>query len=381
MSVMLCLVSRQTLQNLLPILHYRPRRVFFLSTQEEDASRIALEPVVRELGIVCEPPIYVDAYDPLGIAAACMQLRDRLHGERLVVNLTGGTKVMSLATYRIFSQAPCEIIYTDTPNARLLKLHPESRGPEPLRAALDIPMYLRANGHLTTMRPQPAWGAQPQLSAFIGAHMIAVSPFLWSLRRHIGQGEELHARLPLLRSRGKGLGTLRGRPLLGVAEETKRLLALGREAGLIQRSRVTPEFVEFTLTDSAARAYFCGGWLEEYVEAVGRQVGFDQVARGVSLRWPDRPGEEKDELDVVILHRYRLHVLSCKTGAYKDHIYELESLSKRAGGLFASATLVISDERRSISPHLRSRLQELRLRLWAAEDLPTLETSMREAFM
>lgn len=380
MSVMLCLVSRQTLQNLLPILHYRPQRVFFLSTREEDASRIALEQVVRDLGIVCEPPLYVDAYDPTGVAAVCAQLRDRLHGEQLIVNLTGGTKVMSLATYRIFSQASCEIIYTDTPNARLLKLHPESSQPEPLRAALDIPMYLRANGHLTSLRPQPVWGAYPHLSAFIGTQMAAVSPLLWSLRSHLGQGDNLHVRLPFLRQRGKGLGTLRGRPLLSLSEEAKRVLELGKEAGLIQRLRITSEFVELTLTDSAARAYFCGGWLEEYVEGVGRQEGFDHMARGVSLRWPDRPGEEKDELDVVILHRYRLHVLSCKTGAYKDHIYELESLGKRAGGLFASATLVISDERRSVSSHLRSRFQELRLRLWAAEDLPTLAASMREAF-
>lgn len=87
MSVMLCLVGRQTLQNLLPILHYRPQRVFFLSTQEEDVSRIALEPVVRGLGIVCEPPI--------GIAAVCAQLRDRLQELRL--RLWGAEDLPTLA--------------------------------------------------------------------------------------------------------------------------------------------------------------------------------------------------------------------------------------------------------------------------------------------
>jgi hypothetical protein len=376
---MLCLVSRQTLQNLLPILHYRPQRVFFLSTKEEDASRVALDAVLRERGVVCEPPVFVDAYDPTTVAQACAELRDRLHSERLIVNLTGGTKIMSLATYRVFSQVDCEIVYTDTPNARLLVLHPEDRAPEPLRADLDIFTYLRANGHLASTRPRPAWGVHPTLSAFIGQHIMTLSPFLWTWRGRLGQGSELYARLLFVRKQGKGLQSLKGRPLLGMTAEAERLLALGKEAGLIQRSRITPEFVEISLADSPARAYFCGGWLEEYVEGVAREIGFDQVARGVSLCWNEQSAAEKDELDVVVLHRYRLHVLSCKTGAYKEHIYELESLSKRAGGLFASASLVISDERRSVTPALRTRLEELRIRLWTAEDLPHLADQMREA--
>ncbi|HXG22454.1 MAG TPA: DUF1887 family CARF protein [Methylomirabilota bacterium] len=379
--LMLCLVSRQTLQNLLPILHYRPQQVFFLSTKEEDASRGALEPVLRERGITCETLVYVDAYDPAHIAQVCATVRDRFQGEQLIVNLTGGTKVMSLAAYRVFSQTPCKIIYTDTLNSRLLVLHPEGHEPEPLHAKLDILTYLRANGHTVSIRPQVIESSCPTLSAFIGQNIPALSSFLWALRGRIGQGTDLHARLSFLPRQGKGFSSLKGRPLTGLTPETNQLLAQGKELSLIHRFKMLENGVELTLSDSAARAYFCGDWLEEYVEEVARGSRFDQVARGVSLRWRADTNTEKDELDVVILHRYRLHVLSCKTGAYKDHIYELESLSKRAGGLFASATLVISDERRSVAPALRARLDELRVRLWTAEDLPHLMDRMREAFI
>ncbi len=377
---MLCLVSRQTLQNLLPILHYRPQRVFFLSTREEDASRVALEAVLRERGVIYEPPVYVDAYDPSDIARTCAYIRDRLRGEQLLVNLTGGTKVMSLATYRVFAQMDCAIIYTDTPNARLLVLHPEGCAPEPLRADLDIFTYLRANGHLVAFRPLPSWGAHLELSAFIGQHITILGPFLWALRGRLGRGE-LYVRLPFVRKRGKELQSLQGRPLLGMTAEAERLLALAKKAGLVQRSRVTSEFVELSLADVSARTYFCGGWLEEYVESAAQDAHFDEVRRGMSLSWSTHHNTEKDELDVVVLHRYRLHVLSCKTGAYKNHLYEWESLSKRVGGLFASAMLVISDERRSVAPALQTRLDELRIRLWAAEDLPHLTDRMRAAFI
>jgi hypothetical protein len=378
--LLICLVSRQTLQNLLPILHYRPRRVFFLSTKEEDASRVMLETVLRERGIACEAPVYVDAYDPAQIAQTCAAMRERFQEEQLVVNLTGGTKVMSLAAYRIFSQVPCEIVYTDTANSRLLILHPEGRAPEPLRAELDIFTYLRANGHVTSTRPYPTWGEHSNLSAFLGQNIMTLSPFLWALRGRIGQGADLHARLGFMPKQGKGFSSLRGRPLSGLAPETSQLLERGKAVGLIHRFKTLENGVELTLSDSAARAYFCGGWLEDYVEGAARAANFHQVARGVSLSWNTQNNTEKDELDVVVLHRHRLHVLSCKTGAYKDHIYELESLSKRAGGLFASAALVMSDERRSVTPALRTRLTELRIRLWAAEDLPQLTDRMREAF-
>jgi hypothetical protein len=336
---------------------------------------------LRERGVTCEPPVYVDAYDPGNIAQVCADIRDRLRGEQLRINLTGGTKVMSLAAYRIFSQVPCEIVYTDTPNSRLLILHPEGRAPEPLRVELDIFTYLRANGHVASPRPQPAWGRQPALSAFIGRNVVALSPFLWALRGRIGQGNDLHARLSFLPRHGKGFLSLKGRPLIALTPEAKHLLERGKETGLIHRFTTTENGVELTLSDSAARAYFCGGWLEEYVEEVARGAHFDHVERGVSLRWNAQTTTEKDELDIVILHRYRLHVLSCKTGAYKEHLYELESLSQSAGGLFASAALVISDERRSVAPALQARLNELRIRLWAAEDLPHLTDRMREAFV
>ena len=378
---MLCLVSRQTLQNLLPILQYRPQRVLFLSTKEEDASREILEAILRDRDIVCEPPVYLDAYDPAAITQVCAAVRDRLREEPLIVNLTGGTKVMSLATYRVFTQIPCEIVYTDTLNSRLLILHPEGREPQPLRGDLDIFTYLQANGYVASTRPRPLWEKHSTLSAFIGHNIMALSPFLWALRGRIGQGSDLYARLSFLPQQGKGLSSLKGRPLSGLAPEADQLLRYGKEAGLLHRFTTTANSVELTLTDAAARAYCCGGWLEDYVEEVAQSAGFDQVARGVALHWSAHTTTEKDELDVVILHRYRLHVLSCKTGAYKDHIYELESLSKRAGGLFASAALVISDERRSVTPSLRTRLDELRIRLWAAEDLPHLADRMREAFV
>src|ERR687886_3135103 len=72
--VMVCLISRQTMQNLLPILQCQPRRVVFMTTKEEDDSRTHLEAVLRTRQIPFDPPTYVEAYTPASTLQACRRI-------------------------------------------------------------------------------------------------------------------------------------------------------------------------------------------------------------------------------------------------------------------------------------------------------------------
>lgn len=45
--IFVCLISRQTMQHLLPILQYRPQQVVCITTTQEDESRHHLEAVLR----------------------------------------------------------------------------------------------------------------------------------------------------------------------------------------------------------------------------------------------------------------------------------------------------------------------------------------------
>ena len=132
--VMVCLISRQTMQNLLPILQLEPQRVVFISTRQEDQSRLLLEAVLAQRAVKLEEPRFVDAYAPEETREACRKLVEQFGAGRLIANLTGGTKVMSLAAYQVFADAQVACVYTDTPNRRLLYLYPEGRAPEPLRS-------------------------------------------------------------------------------------------------------------------------------------------------------------------------------------------------------------------------------------------------------
>ena len=112
------------MQNLLPILQYRPQQVVCITTREEDNSRKHLETILHAQQIPADTPLYVDAYAPDTTLHACRQLITRYGADRLVANLTGGTKGMSLAAFRAFSAVHVPCIYTDTPHRRILYLHP-----------------------------------------------------------------------------------------------------------------------------------------------------------------------------------------------------------------------------------------------------------------
>jgi hypothetical protein len=67
------------MQNLLPILQAQPQRVVFITTKEEDESRLQLEAVLRGHQIMAASPLYVDAYAPDSTLEACGQIIAR-HG-------------------------------------------------------------------------------------------------------------------------------------------------------------------------------------------------------------------------------------------------------------------------------------------------------------
>jgi hypothetical protein len=107
--ILVCLISRQTMQNLLPILQAQPQRVAFITTKEEDESRLQLEAVLRGHQITAEPPLYVDAYAPNSTLEACRQIIARHGANQLTANITGGTKVMSIAAFQAFRPLTCPV--------------------------------------------------------------------------------------------------------------------------------------------------------------------------------------------------------------------------------------------------------------------------------
>ena len=366
--VMVCLISRQTMQNLLPILQYRPQQVVCLTTREEDESRKHLADILHAQQIALDAPLYVDAYGLDSTIQACREIIARYGADQLIANLTGGTKVMSLAAFRVFAAAQVPCIYTDTPHRRLLFLHPDDREAEMLQTRVDVLTYLRAHGQLASLRGSASRLSMPHLAAFLGEHIAALEPFLSRLRYELREtpGQTRVRVAP------------QGRQRRAVAGE---LLLRAMRAGLLEARQSGPHEAEIVFQDVKARRYLEGEWLEDLVFETVKQGGFDSYATNVALAWQDAPEQEMNEIDVAVVHNLRFFYLSCKTGSdsqqMKHHLFELETLSALAGGLFNSPILVASSPK-AVPPSLQRRMETLGIAYVGPADLPHLAVRLKE---
>lgn len=151
-STLICLIGEQPIPNLLPIRHLRPHCVVLVHTPRT-------APVAQNVASLLPPDclchhLQVDAVD---ISLAIRQLYQAITSlaltEPITVNLTGGTKPMSLAAYTVARERRATVVYLETrPGVASLSRFGWDgdaivlMATETLRGPLSIHEYLAAHG-------------------------------------------------------------------------------------------------------------------------------------------------------------------------------------------------------------------------------------------
>jgi hypothetical protein len=152
-DVMICLVGEQPLPNLLPIRHFQPRRVVLVSTRTTEKISQNLEALLKdqfEIGTVNVP-----AYDILAaqgiLGKALAQYSPQT--QHMIFNVTGGTKPMSLAAFRVAEKLGARVIYLESEGGRSILHHYGFSGrdlapeePVTIGELITIDDYLKAHG-------------------------------------------------------------------------------------------------------------------------------------------------------------------------------------------------------------------------------------------
>ncbi len=113
MSAMIALVGEQPQPNFLPVLHYQPSSVVLVYTTTTSNTYQFLKEELEKRKI----NVYRIETDPYDIAAIAIALNigiaeiPALSSQLLMFNLTGGTKMMSLAAYQVAAQHNAPVIY------------------------------------------------------------------------------------------------------------------------------------------------------------------------------------------------------------------------------------------------------------------------------
>ncbi len=129
MTTMIALVGEQPQPNFLPVLHYRPDKVLLVYTDRTKNKYDYLKVALEKRGFT----IYGLETDPYDIPSIVKVLDEKLNEkledqsallpQPLIVNLTGGTKTMSLAAYQVGEQYNASAIYMQSESGQSIVDH------------------------------------------------------------------------------------------------------------------------------------------------------------------------------------------------------------------------------------------------------------------
>lgn len=332
-KVLISLVSDQTIPNLLLIkeLAFIDRFIFISTDKMEKQGRS--DWIIDASGITSDKYIKVKVIeDSLKDIEDTLNTIDFDDDDEIYVNLTGGTKIMSIGVYNFFRNKRSEIYYIPIGKNIYRKIFPEVKQREmQIDYRTDVIQYLKAYG-IEIINPKK-----------LNTLTIDAKYTRRFYQMFLESGDSAFDLLNNLR------------PFRGKSISINAIEGLGEYLDNIQFPRCNQD----TLTKKEVK-YLTGEWFEEYVyHFVKAQIGSDE--KSIALNINIKRQNVQNEFDVMFTSDNTLHVIECKSSIYDpdseknildESLYKLAAL-RRDFGLFAKAYLFTLSERGDTKENVR----------------------------
>lgn len=364
----LCLVSTQQVANLTPIfdLEQPPQQVLLLTSERLKQHAAWLQQVLQQQKIQVEIVALDDPYDCDQVKQRVESLLERQDLGNIILNVTAGTKIMSLAAYEVFRQRKLPVFYVHPRKDLLIPLLP-SGPPRELPDQLRLEEFFQVHGYqVTSLRRKTVARSRQQLGERLVEQVSLFSQALGPLNYLAGTAENRSTlksdRIPKRAWDANGF-----KPLVDL---------------LVVEGLLRVDNDHFIFSSEEDRFFVNGGWLEEYlfsrIDRIRNRFKIQDSAMSVQVK---SASGTKNEIDVAILHNNQLFLIECKTrrfrgnqGAGSKALYRMDSL-KIMGGITAQAML--ASYRRLTSSHHR-RAADLKIYLVVGDELLTIEQRLEE---
>lgn len=372
MQTHIILVSVQAAPNLLPALDpvMKPQKAVMLVSKKMKVKgrAAALENVLRQNGIQTSSVDLTDEHDFAGLEETLMNFAAEHQQEEIVLNVTGGTKLMALAAQSIAQEAGWPVFYVDVDTDEVIWIGKNTRPNHKLTEQLRLRHYLMGYGFEIAgeiERPQP----NPRHEQLIDTLLLQIG----SLEQPLSQLNWLTQLAEDKKSLSVEMDE-RQRDSIGLSN----LLRNFEEAGILHVENSVIRFPGET-----QRSFAKGGWLEHHtyrtVEKLTGDLGVRDKAANLRIR--DAEGVS-NELDIAFMARNRLYVIECKTARMdkpeapkaNDTLFKL-SEKNRIGGLGTQKMLV---SYRNLRDPEKKLARALDIRLACGGELNRLEEKIRE---
>ncbi|OBX09337.1 Card1-like endonuclease domain-containing protein [Gallibacterium genomosp. 3] len=342
-----CLISAQAAANLLPVFNpeFMPKSVVFFVSNSMKKNAVFLKQVFEQQQIKVKLINLVDEFDFAKTTEQFITEVEKYENENVALNVTGGTKLMSIAAVDAFNCLSKPVFYVDTEKNRILSLSRNDQGqwisPLPLNTKIKLENYLSAYGKKLIKK----------LNIEINQEWLSIfEPFLKNYKDN-------HNLIPLLNKFASSSINNGYRYTLDKKESNiQKLNAFLTDLdyrGIINFNGETINFKKRRNNE-----FLNGGWLEDYVYTQLKEIKkIDEIILNAEVtnenyqlnknEYIDENKGNKNEFDIIFLAKNKLHIIECKTqimtkeGGVKseDILYKLETL-KDYGGLMTKKCLV-----------------------------------------
>ena len=347
------IVSGQMIPNVTPVLDeaIRPKKVILCASNAMMARAETLAGFFRNKKIEAEIFSLGSAYNFSELQERFLELAAGFsQPEAVGVNLTGGTKPMTLSAQMVFGDFSCFYVIPERDQIAMLDVN--DPGLYEIEDRIRLHDYFAVHGFKVVSKKR---GRNVDLRGVELAERL--------LKRYDAFKRQLGV-LNALAAKAEDAYSLRVRN--EVSEDTCELLALFYDHGSIQY--YDDKKIEFASAD--ARDFCKGFWLEDYIlselEKVNQKVGLQSFAGSIQI---ESPSGTKNEIDAAFLYDNELYLIECKTARMdqkgSDVLYKIDTIRGYAG-LYTKSIVATFKE---LNKFDRQRAKDLRIALIEGRDL------------
>lgn len=361
--IQFCVASDQVEPNYLAAAQWRPETVYILSSDQPRIQQAAMR-LARALQAIDLPAEVIPGLpdsDPEALREFAFwltrEVRAAAPGQHLMLNATGGKKVMSFALSQAFMACSnASVVYVDTAENKIQVLSPWDQPAEPLQPGLietASALALRGYDIQCVQSADALWRERAvnrqHLSNWLAQKSADLTFFIAAIN--------CTAQMAKGRTGPQRLHITPHKPVERLTWPLRQGLEKSGEHGLI---RFDAQAMTVEFADEDARAYLNGHWLEEYAWMALRKVDGSDCNCSVKVISTENPSV-KNEIDVALTSHNRLLMVECKTanlnGSGTQALYKLDSLQQQLGGSFANTVLVSA---RKLDPEVDGRARQNR---------------------
>lgn len=366
MKILFCIASAQTAQNINPLSEINPDKVIVIATTKikQDGQAQNLINSIQDTGIKAEEFSIQNESSLKSLTEQFSDIIENHIDDELIANITGGTKLMSISLYQLFSNWGFRSFYCNHDSSELIWLDDESAIGD-IGSKIGLKQYLKAYqvqiGNY--LKLSDIEKAQKDYANLLYSELCKPTKYE-KMCQLIGKIHALTAQ--------NALSAEKQAKFRFDDEEYAFVSHLSHETGLF---KLNGDIIKPVNQD--IKKFMNGAWLEFLVGDNLRGGEFRDISLSVEISKSTKriSSETRQEIDVMAMHQDKLIIIECKAKKWEnatdasEAIYKLSAL----GNIGGINTVPIFVSLRDIPAAAKTRGAEMGVKVIAGQaDIITL---------